>query len=309
MMKRNEKFQQRVPTASIKNSDIIVGFDTSSWLLQIRAKHADKRFVLDQTTAHPLEGQAAAERAFRDFPTWKDTLAPVLPALLQKQEQEHRCADLVVAASSFTRETLLRHGVPPDKIRLNPYGVDLDHFRPAEIRVHRRPIRFVFVGTMSARKGVPILLSAWDQLRLKEAELWLVGMTSKRVQRLIPDLPGLRVLGRKSREELPEVLRACDVFVHASYVEGFGLALLEALACGLPVIGTESGASPDLITSPQIGRLIQTGNPAELAGALKYFVENRHKIAAMSQAARLRAEEFSWSNYTDRWHTILEELS
>jgi len=307
MMERNEKFQRAIATDSIAASDTIIGFDTSSWLLVDRAHNAGKRFVLDQSHAHPQASSIAAARVSQEFPEWADNFRPTLPSLLEKQEHEYRAADLVVTASSFARQTLIENGVAPEKIRLNPHGVDLVRFRPSETRPLGQSVRFIFVGSLSARKGVPLMLAAWEKLQMKGAELWILGHVSSEVRKLLPNLPGLRILGKRSRPELVEILRSCDVFVLPSYFEGFGLVLLEALACGLPIITTEASAGPDLLGKSGAGILIQSGSAEQLAAAITYMMDHRSELPVMSRLARTRAEEFSWDNYGDRWKAILDE--
>lgn len=308
MFDRNTEFQELISKKSIDGADIVVGFDTSSWVLIDRARRAGKRFVLDQSIAHPRASQDAAERVGDQFPDWSESFRPTMESLLQAQVQEHARADLIVVASSFTRDSLVANGTSEPKIRVNPYGVDLQRFHPSVNSASSRPLRFVFVGALTARKGVPVLLAAWKKLQPIDAELWMVGDVSAKVSELIQDSPGLKILGRRSRDELPEVLRSCDVFVFPSYFEGFGLVLLEAMASGLPIIATEATAAPDLIDTDDVGRLIQSGNVDQLVEAIKYFIDHRNDLPRMSKASRARAEQFSWSSYGDRWAKILSSL-
>ena len=96
--------------------------------------------------------------------------------------------------------------------------------------------------------------------------------------------------------DLRDRYRAADVFVFPSFFEGFGLVLLEAMACGLPVIASESTAGPDVITEA-CGRLVPAGNVDALVECLRWFDKNRGQLAAMSRAARVQAERCSWGNY------------
>jgi alpha-maltose-1-phosphate synthase len=304
MLERNSRFQESIANASIENVDVVIGFDTSSWLLVDRASRAGKKFVLDQTTSHPQAGRAAWNRACEDSPEWRENAPVALESMLANQNIEHEGADLIVAASSFARETLIANGVAPAKVRVNPYGVDLHRFHP-DSKSAARPMRFVFVGAMTARKGVPTLLAAWKKLQPKDAELWLVGEVSESVRKLIPDLRGLKTVGRKSRTELPELLRSCDVFVLPSYCEGFGLVLLEAMASGLPVLTTTATAAPDIVTEGRDGFIIESGDLDALVNKMEFCLKNRDRITEMGAAARATAERFSWDAYDDRWKGIL----
>ena len=281
MQERNQQFQEMIAQSSIESADAVIGFDTSSALLIDRAHRAGKPFILDQTTAHPKTGQEAWARAGADFPDWRDAAPASLDSVSKNQQFEHDHADQIVTASSFARDTLISNGVAENKIRVNPYGADLDRFQSKqESRNSSRPLRFVFVGGINARKGVPALLAAWQTLQPKDAELWLVGEVSENIRKLIPPLPGLKLLGRSSSRELPGILQSCDVFVFPSYSEGFGRVLVEAMASGLPIIATETSAAPDLINSDDVGKLIQSGNVDQLVEAMKSFIRSPRRFAA-----------------------------
>ena len=117
---------------------------------------------------------------------------------------------------------------------LAPYGVDLENWYPAEdARPATCPLKFIYAGQCSLRKGVPVLLQAWRAAHLKEAELELVGswQFAEEKKRELP--AHVRFMGAVSRDELRARYQASDVFVFPSYFEGFGLVLLEAMALRL----------------------------------------------------------------------------
>jgi glycosyltransferase involved in cell wall biosynthesis len=292
----------------LRASSALIGFDTASWLLAERAAKLNKPFFLDQSISHPLANQEIMQAVARSFPEWGETIEARLPQVLACERQEYQLANKIVAASSFTKQTLVAHGIPADKIVINPYGVDLQTFHPPESSsTPERPLRFLFLGLISARKGVPLILEAWRKLALKQTELWLVGPLTESVRALIPPLPGLKVIGKIHRQDLPDLLRQCDVLVFPSYCEGFGLVLLEALASGLPVITTDATAGPDLIRDGVEGRLIPTGDLDALCEAMQTLAREPDKLERMKAAARRCAERFSWEAYGDRWQQILRE--
>lgn len=307
--KRNQAFQERIPTSSIQKAAAIIGFDTSSWIIGKRSRELGKPFFLDQSIAHPLVNQSTSQEVARCFPSWQKTLEPRLPEVLACENQEYTLATKIITASSYTKQTLISQGVAADKILVNPYGVDLRTFYPPLEPRTRQPLRFLFLGAISARKGVPLLLEAWRALALEDSELWLVGPITATERSIIPTLPGLKVMGKYPYEDLPDLLRQCDVLVFPSYCEGFGLVLLEALASGMPIITTEATAGPDLIQNGREGLLIPSGDMEALCQAIKYFIDNQSEIESMSKAARQCAERFSWDSYGDRWQKILQEYA
>jgi glycosyltransferase involved in cell wall biosynthesis len=187
-----------------------------------------------------------------------------------------------------------------------PYGVDTAAFRP-RVRTAdaKRPLRFLFVGLVNARKGIPLLLESWREVAKTGAELWLVGPVSDEVRALIPDLPGLRVLGRRPHGELPGLFAECDVFVFPSFFEGFALVLLEAMASGLPIVATDATAAPDLITEGREGFVLAPGDRDALAAKMQWFAEEPDRAPILGEAARRQAERFSWTTYGERWLDLL----
>ena len=305
---RNERFQRNIPSQALKDADVIIGFDTSSWILAHRCRELGKPLVMVQTTGHPDSKKVVYDDLAVRFPEWRDIHISRLLKVRQEEQEEHDGATLIVASSSFTRQTLVENGVAPAKIRVIPHGVDCELFSPGSVS-GRRPFRFVFAGRINAEKGVPLLLEAWRQLKPPNVELWLVGPASSQIKALLPDLPGLRYLGVVPQGELPGILRQCDVFVFPSYFEGFGLVILQAMACGLPVITTSATAGPDLFSNGDGGWAIPSGDVAQLAGTMSRCLGFPEEVNQTGKCARRIAERFDWPEYGRRWLPVLEEAA
>jgi glycosyltransferase involved in cell wall biosynthesis len=306
--KRNERFQLAIPERDISASDVVVGYDTSSWLLARRVKQKNGKFVLDQSIGHPVE----KERIFgvlRDrFPEWSVTLPRKADAHIAEEKEEHELADLVVVPSSFVRRTLTAQGVPEEKIRIIPFGADLDCFRPAEWSKRSGPIVFLFVGSISARKGVPILLEAWREMRINNAQLWLAGPGAAPKSATV-DLPAsVHFMGRKGRSEIAELMRRADIFVFPSFFEGLAQVQIEALACGLPVISTIEAGAEDLVRDGANGFLVPAGDAAILTERMLQAATDRNLLDAMRSTARAERDRLSWTIYGERWAKVLDEI-
>jgi glycosyltransferase involved in cell wall biosynthesis len=157
-------------------------------------------------------------------------------------------------------------------------------------------LRFIYAGGCSIRKGIPVLLEAWEKAQLRDAELLLVGSWQLADSKL-KELPrGVKFLGPVGPEQLRELYRESDVFVFPSFFEGFGLVILEAMACGLPVIASECSAGPDVLDD-SCGRVIKAGEPEQLIESLRWFTANPDRLPAMKAVARYRAEGFTWGRY------------
>jgi starch synthase len=306
--RRNASFQQAIPEAALAAADAVIGFDTSSWILARRCRQLGIPLIVDQSIAHADSKVALFERIGAQFPGWSEGLESRLPEVRKAEEEEHEGAKLIIAASSFTKRTLIENGVNEEKIRINPYGVDSARFSQIS-RTSERPFRFVFIGAITARKGVPLLLEAWRELEPRDAELWLIGAVSRKVQSLLPDLRGLRHIGRIPHSEIPGLLQQSDVLVFPSYFEGFGLVILEAMAAGLAVISTTATAAPDLYQHGVEGWIIAPGDLAHLISGMAECLGNPAEVRAKGAAARRIAQRFSWRAYGERWAAILNEIT
>lgn len=308
---RNRCFQEAIPTSEIKASGAVIGFDTSSWLLGERARALGRKFILDQSIGHPVSKEATYGELRNRFPEWSNSAREKSYKLLAVELQEHDLADLIVVPSEFVKSTLVEQGVDANKIRLIPFGTDLEMFHPPVSRMggdDGNPVRFLFVGGLSARKGLPILIEAWKSLNLKDAELLLVGPG------VIPpaahaNLPSsIKLLGHKGRNAVANIMRKSDAFVFPSFFEGLAQVQIEAMATGLPVIGTYESGAGGLVEHGRNGLIVTAGNQEELADAIATLAMDhclRHRMQA--QALKQR-ESLSWGIYGDRWARLLENL-
>lgn len=215
----------------------------------------------------------------------------------EQKRREMELADLVLAPSSFVQKTIQEH--IDKKVARAPYGVDLEFWAPVMTKSNvSRNLRFIYAGQCSLRKGTHLLLQAWQAANLKDATLELVGLwqLSEKKKRYLP--PNVQLTGPVSRDELRSCFRSADVFVFPSYFEGFGLVLLEAMACGLPAIATTATAGPDILDE-MTGRIIKEGDLDQLVESLRWFATNRDRLPSMRDAARRKAETFTWEHYRD----------
>jgi starch synthase len=305
--RRNARFQRHIPKSDLLACDAVIGFDTSAWILASRCERAGIPFVLDQSIGHPASMMRQYDRLRALYPDWADDMQVRLPQVREAEEAEHGLAKRIVAASSFTCRTLLENGVPRERIRINPYGVDCWKFRPFSCTTPR-PFRFVFVGSVSARKGIAQLIGVWRRLAPRRAELWIVGPADEGARRRISGVERIFYKGAVPHAEIPALLSQCDVFIFPSFFEGFALVILEAMASGLPVITTTATAGPDLMQHGLNGWILEPGDDDALMQALETCLAKPWELPAMGREARRAAERHTWDAYGSRWLAILDEL-
>jgi len=277
-------------------------------LLQFEeAARLGKRRIYDLPIGYYPAWQELYPALAKRYADWMPHEAP-RESVYVRPEQKRRemaLADLVLAPSSFVERTVRQFVDRP--VMIAPYGVDADFWRPGPARPGKGPMRFLYAGQCSIRKGTPLLLEAWRAAALKDATLELVGswQLSSHARSSLPD--GVMVRAPVSAEALREHYRAADMFVFPSNFEGFGLVILEAMACGLPVIATDATVGPDILTE-NTGRVIRANDLEGLVDSLRWAGASRDRVAAMGCAARDRASSMTWALYRCQVRTAVAPM-
>ncbi|MGD2181211.1 glycosyltransferase family 4 protein [Lusitaniella coriacea] len=251
--------------------------------------------------------QIQAEEAER-FPA----LAPALQAArepqwkIERKEREIQLADWIVVPSSVVKQSLLDAGIPSEKISTIPFGSPQEYFHPQPKQDSR--FRALFVGRLGPRKGVHYLLQAWQTLKFPDAELLCVGMNEFPSDWLTPYEDCFRHIPSIPHASLNPYYSSASVFVFPSLVEGLALVLLEAMACGIPIITTANAGGTDIITDGVEGFIIPIRDADAIAQKLEWCYTHPQELAQMGQAARRKAEVLTWSLYRERLATKLTSL-
>jgi glycosyltransferase involved in cell wall biosynthesis len=168
-------------------------------------------------------------------------------------------------------------------------------------------LKFLFLGSFTARKGLPLLLKAWDELDIPDAELTIAGYGKLPASVVLS--PNVKNLGTIAKEERQHLFDNADVFLFPSFFEGLAQVQIEAMACGLPVVGTKNSGADELVEEGVNGFIIEAGNSSQLKAAINFFLSSPMKIKHMGIKAREKAEEFSWDAYGARLKRILEDTA
>jgi glycosyltransferase involved in cell wall biosynthesis len=212
--------------------------------------------------------------------------------------------DLIFCMSEQLRDSFVADfGQAPDKVVTVGAGPNL----AAPARPPRRqltPARFLFVGKQWERKGGPTLLKAFERLRAErpDAELVVVGPAGLSVSG-----PGVRVVGRVTRGEgdgdrrMAELYERATAFVLPAMYEPLGVAVIEAMAFGLPCIGTSGGALPELIADGTTGILVEPGDERGLCEAMRRLADDPDLCRSLGEAGAERyVQRFTWDAVAGR---------
>lgn len=222
-------------------------------------------------------------------------------------------AGLVIVLNRGARANLARVGVPPprvEQILWGSWGVDTNEFSPREKTLTgmtsetAAPV-LLFVGRLHFEKGVFVLLDAFAQVQrtVPNMQLWMIGNGPARVEleARAAKMEGVTFSGTIKNRLLPDYFRQASVFVSPSlttrrWQEQIGMTNLQAMACGIPIVTTRSGAIPEYVPDGVAGILVQEGNPHALADAILSLFNDFRSAQEMGR----RGREYALEHYEVR---------
>ena len=207
--------------------------------------------------------------------------------------------------AEVTRDRAIAFGVPRQRTVVFPWGVDLQYFtpkrsRPPTIGRRQKAREFVLLCNRSwePRYGVDVLARAFVKAVHQRPEIYLMlladGSQSNLLRQILTNggvMERVHFGGRISQTKLPRYYHMADLYISASHVDGSSVSLMEALACGLPVLVSDIPANREWVTDGLNGWLFPDGDADTLAAAIVRSYDNRKKLAGIGHAARRVAEE------------------
>lgn len=233
------------------------------------------------------------------WPDWAPTLKGFSDSAekLNRKDEELRLANNIFVASSFTANSLKDFPEKLAPVEIIPYGFPPVFNTRKYLSFKGRPLRLLFVGGLSQRKGIANLFAAVKAIG-KHVELTVVGrkavancaVLDEALARhtWIPSLPHAEIL---------KLMRGHDILVFPSLFEGFGLVITEAMSQGTPVITTERTAGPDLIVDQENGWLVNAASTEALQKAIEDILYKPNLIEDVGRAAMKSAGKRPWNIY------------
>lgn len=309
-------FAKKVANYVIKEQpDAVIVYDgvTKLYLDRIKKKCPNTKIIMDVTIcARPFMKDVFEE----DMKKFNHEGFYTEEALLwndkfQKQIiKDFKNTDTFLVPSEVVKKSLLYCDINESKITKVPYGVDVSHFAFKQKSGTSTPLKILFVGNLSYRKGIHHLLNVVSKFSNKEVELNLVGGYNPEgdFYKEYHRTENINFHGFVTRDRISDMFQDTDVFVMPTLSEGLALVILEALATGTPVICTEKAGGNDAIEDYKNGIVLESGNREQLYDAIKWFIDNKDKLPAMSAEAHKTGMTYSWDAYYSNLNKQLTKL-
>jgi len=272
-----------------------------------KAKQKSIIAVLDRTNTH-VEYQF--ETIKREYAKWDIPGQFGNQGIVARGIQEYTEADYICCLSSFVKKSFLLKGIPEKKLLLVPSGIDIRKYKITKQK--NQAFTIIFCGQLSVKKGVHYLLQAFYELDLKDTELWLIGSIYPDIKKFLAQYsnPRIKLTGNIPSSQIPEYFSQGHLYVMPSLEEGLAKVVMEAMACGLPVIATPNTGAEDVIREGIDGFIVPVCDVEALKQKILYFYENREKIDLMGKNARERIlSDFTIEKYAERLIQTLKNLA
>ncbi len=295
----NHSFGQVAAQYIPEQTDIYVGWSGKSKAGLQKAKEIGAITILERGSSHP---EFHRDILIEEYEKYGLQSKIEFQNKVYENEgiQEYELADFVCVPSEFAKRTYLEKGFSEKQLLVVPYGVELRQFQ--QIPKIDNVFRVVYAGGMTLRKGVHYLLQAFAELKLVNAELWLLGSKSPEIEPFFEKYAGcFRYFGHIPQPQLHEYYSQCSVFAMCSLEEGLALVQPQAMACGLPLICTTNTGGEDLIEDGQEGFVIPISDVNAIKEKILWCYEHQDQCKQMGQAAKKKvAKGFSWEDYGEK---------
>jgi len=239
--------------------------------------------------------------------------------LYRFEKRSFDLADSITVVSSYIRSNLIRdYGVSDAKIHVISNGVAHEVFHPIRVESPLPSHIILYAGRIDKRKGIVFLIEAMAEVFQQRPDvcLWIAGSGGRymhKVETLIRQKSMnkyIRFLGFQNSQQLNKLYNMASVCVLPSVIEGFGLTILEAMACGCPVIASDSGGAIDIIRHGENGYLVTYGDTSQLAALILQLIEDETLRSRFETQGKTTAiTRFTWKKMARNYIRLYESLS
>lgn len=272
------------------------------------AKQQGWQTVLGQIDPGPLEEKLVAE-AQAKHPGLEPNWHPVPPIYWKTWREECELADHIVVNSTWSKQLLEQTGIDPAKIRIIPLVYELEGNPEKFTRLYPstftrdRPLRVLFLGNITLRKGIAAILQAVELLKNKPIEFWMIGAQQIEIPHQFQNHSRIRWIGSVPRREVHRYYQEADVFLFPTLSDGFGLTQLEAQTWKLPIIASQFCG--EVVTDRVNGRILPEVSGDEISAVLESLLNHPKQLQVFAENT-LATNQFSLSALSQHLQNLVQ---
>jgi glycosyltransferase involved in cell wall biosynthesis len=285
---------------------IFIGSEKSSLRSFLECKKYGSTIILD-LAGNNVE---SIESLRESFPFYKASTGSnsLFKTIKKIKKQELEIVDKIFVLSQLVNKNLINSGVPSSKIHVFNLGFDPIRFyaKNEYSSSFSQSIKIIYTGIITKRKGVHLMSNVAKRLQHLSIEWVFIGSKDDAFD-CINGLPNSRYIPYLQHDKLVKELHASDIFVLPSYLDSWGMVVIEAMACGLPVIVSENTGAKDAVTNDS-GFVIPINDEDALMDKVLYFYNNRAEIERMGKNATSVVQKYTWDNYYKQVNDFIDTI-
>lgn len=294
----DKRVASRIRTGAFRK-DAVYGYEDGCFFSFLAAKQSGMPCLYDLPIGYWRSARRILSVEKERRPEWAVTLTGLQDSdeKVQRKDEELKLADHIFAASSFTAKTLKEFPGALAPVHVIPYGFPGVSEPKHYTSTVNRPVKLLFVGGLSQRKGIAELFEAAAKFG-NHVSLTVIGQKASNQCRALDDaLATVNWIPSLPHNEILKMMREHDVLLFPSFFEGFGLVITEAMSQGTPVITTDRTAGGDLITHGKNGWLVEAGSGAQIETVIEQILKDGELVGRVGTNARETAAGRPWHAY------------
>jgi glycosyltransferase involved in cell wall biosynthesis len=287
------------------------GYDLSSLEVFRCARSLGITTILDRTIGHPTVYNDLMAEVYDQYPEFFNSpFYRIKQQIIDRADEEHEIADKILVGSEYCASTLSNRrteSVDSGKVRILQYCFDGTFFKTMNRRVRTRnePLRFIFTGQASPRKGIHLLLKAMQKIPKSAASLMIVGELQVPYKTFAKYSDRVEFFPTAPRPDVERFMSQADCLVFPSYFEGAGLVLYEAMITGLGIIQSKNA---DVVLPNESDLLMKEVTEDELYRCLMAAIDNRDLLEEQREKFALQTDRFSYEAYRGRIGDLIRDV-
>lgn len=314
--KLSDHFGKKVARYAIKNHvDVVVMYDTTAEVCFsiLKDKAPDILRVMDVSAINRVYMKSIYEDDIQRSPQFSDVLLAERGFIFNSNNQERwkkeiELTEKFIVPSRIVQKSIEYSGKENTSMSICPYGCEFKVHNNQRKEDSDKPIEVLYVGNVTQMKGIFYLLEAMNELPENKVHLTVVGKYDSTSKMFMNYYDKITFAGYVMHDEVKKYLEKSDIFVFPSLGDSFGLAVLEAMSYGLPVICSDLAGAADTIQDGINGFVIPAGSKQAIIEKILYFLNNRDMINTIGQNAIETVKTYSWENYDECIRVFFENI-
>jgi glycosyltransferase involved in cell wall biosynthesis len=286
---------------NISNYDIFYGFNTDSKEILLECKKHNVFSILEQTIASKRYHNEILVEEHTKWPLLEPNFTEeYVDQVVNREKAEWEYANIVVCASEFVKESILKEGIDSSKVHVVPYGVKQPE---AYVKKSRQYFHVIFVGNFGLRKGGIYFLQAAEKLAKKNIKFTVIGSVKLDQSIVNKYKEFVNFTGSISRDKVRDYYLDADVMCLPSLCEGSATVSYEALSYGVPLITTFNSGT--VVNDAQEGIIIPIRDSNAIVKSIEKLKSNPDLLLGMSIKAKEKSYEYTWDKYEERLMNLI----